>query len=94
MRYVRSLLGGMFRAGATVAECRPEVDEKYNDDVAAAHERMIWTHPGITTYYRNSRGRVVVSNPWRVVDWWTMTKEADLSDYRLDGPAGNGGETR
>lgn len=87
MRYVLSLLDRMGRAGATAADCRPEVSEKYNAEVAAAHERMIWTHPGITTYYRNSRGRVVVSNPWRVLDWWRMTKEADLADYRIDGPA-------
>lgn len=84
MRYVLSLLDQMFRAGATVAEVRPEVHEKYNEDVSAAHERMIWTHPGMSTYYRNSRGRVVVSNPWRVIDWWSMTRQADPSDFRLD----------
>ncbi|WP_063063480.1 flavin-containing monooxygenase [Nocardia violaceofusca] len=83
MRYVTSLLAKMFDAGATVAECRPEVNDKYNDDVDAAHQRMIWSHPGFSTYYRNARGRVVVANPWRVVDWWHMTKDADLSDYRL-----------
>ncbi|MGV9674004.1 flavin-containing monooxygenase [Nocardia sp. NPDC003482] len=83
MRYITSLLAKMFAAGATVAECRPEVNDAYNDAVDAAHERMIWSHPGFSTYYRNSRGRVVVANPWRVVDWWRLTKEADLSDYRL-----------
>lgn len=90
MRYVLSLLGQMFDAGATVAEVRAEVSDKYNEDVDAAHERMIWTQPGFTTYYRNSRGRVVVANPWRVIDWWQMTKEAVLSDYHLDGPGAGG----
>ncbi|MEE2062010.1 NAD(P)/FAD-dependent oxidoreductase [Rhodococcus artemisiae] len=86
MRYVISLLGKMFQAGATVVDCLPEVNDKYNDDVDAAHQRMIWTHPGVHSYYQNSRGRVVVSNPWRVVDWWTMTNDANLSDYRLQKP--------
>ena len=26
-----------------------------------AHENMVWTHPGMSTYYRNGRGRVVVN---------------------------------
>lgn len=86
MRYVRSLLSHMFRTGATSAECRPEVSDRYNADVDAAHERMIWTAPGFSTYYRNSHGRVVVANPWRVVDWWEMTREADPSDYRFTLP--------
>ncbi|MBC3191744.1 NAD(P)/FAD-dependent oxidoreductase [Pseudonocardia sp. C8] len=90
MRYVHSVLDGMFRTGAAVAEVRSEVQEKYNESVAAAHERMIWTHPGVTTYYRNAKGRVVVSNPWRVVDWWSMTRRADPADFDLR-PAANDG---
>ncbi|MFG2657340.1 flavin-containing monooxygenase [Streptomyces sp. NPDC048425] len=86
MRYVRSLLSEMFRTGAASAECRPEVSDRYNVDVDAAHERMIWTAPGFSTYYRNSRGRVVVANPWRVVDWWSMTREADPCEYRFTFP--------
>ena len=85
MRYVASLLDAMFRRDATVAEVRADVEEKYNDAVATTHERMIWTHPGISTYYRNQEGRVVVSNPWRVIDWWRMTAAADPGDYHLDG---------
>ena len=34
------------------------------------------------TYYRNSRGRVVVTTPFRVVDFWHMTRAADLGRLR------------
>ena len=51
--------------------------------VDEANERMIFTHPGMDTYYRNSRGRVVVVNPFPVVEFWHMTREADLSDFEL-----------
>ena len=37
----------------------------------------------MTTYYRNSRGRVTVNSPWRVVDYWAMTKEPSLDDFVL-----------
>lgn len=85
--YIVDLLGQMITDGIGVAEVRPEVYEDYNDSIDRAHERMVWTHPGMSTYYRNSRGRVVVNTPWRIVDYWHMTREADLGDY-LTAPAG------
>jgi 4-hydroxyacetophenone monooxygenase len=42
---------------------------------------MVWTHPGMTTYYRNARGRVVMNSPWRTTDYWKLTQTADLTDY-------------
>ncbi|WFU38372.1 hypothetical protein QA640_28585 [Bradyrhizobium sp. CB82] len=51
--------------------------------VGAEHEAMIWTHPGMTTYYRNASGRVFSAMPWRFVDYWRMTHDPDLGDYRL-----------
>jgi len=44
---------------------------------------MIWTHPGMSTYYRNSSGRVFSAMPWRFVDYWRMTHDPDLRQYRL-----------
>jgi 4-hydroxyacetophenone monooxygenase len=42
---------------------------------------MVWTHPGMQTYYRNSQGRVVVNFPWRNVDLFEMTKQVNLEEY-------------
>jgi 4-hydroxyacetophenone monooxygenase len=42
---------------------------------------MVWTHQGMDTWYRNSKGRVVSPMPWRVLDYWTMSRAADLEDY-------------
>jgi 4-hydroxyacetophenone monooxygenase len=55
----------------------------YVRKVDAEHETMIWTHPGMTTYYRNKSGRVFSAMPWRFVDYWAMTHDADLDRYRL-----------
>lgn len=84
VHYVLSLLGQMLQAGAGSVEVREERYEEYNRVVDAAHEDMIWTHPGMTTYYRNSRGRVVVPSPWRIVQFWLMTQHAELEDYLLE----------
>jgi 4-hydroxyacetophenone monooxygenase len=45
---------------------------------------MLWTHPGMTNWYRNADGRVVSTMPWRIVDYWRMTHEADLGDFLVD----------
>ena len=55
--------------------------------MAGTHGGMVWTYPGFETYYKNSKGRVVVNNPFRIIDFWTMTETADLGEYRL-GKAG------
>ncbi len=81
--YLVDLLVKMRREGAAAVDCKQDIHDKYNVEVDAANERMIWSHPGFSTYYRNSRGRVVYTNPWRIVDFWHMTRAADLSDFNL-----------
>lgn len=81
MRYIMSVLRQMFERDLGAVECRADVHDAYNRRVDEQHGRMVWTHPGMSTYYRNSRGRVVVTNPWRVVDFWHITREADLGDF-------------
>ncbi len=83
VRYIVDLLTQLVDTGELVADCRPEVLEDYLDRVDEAHSRMIWSHPGFTSFYRNSAGRVVTNSPWRLVDYWRMTERADLADYRL-----------
>ena len=74
----------MRREGSRPAvDCNQDIHDKYNVEVDAANERMIWSHPGFSTYYRNSRGRVVYTNPRRIVDFWHMTRSADMSDFHL-----------
>jgi 4-hydroxyacetophenone monooxygenase len=62
-------------------EVRPEVCDAYNDRVDAAHANMIWTHPGMDTWYRNAEGRIVTNTPWRLIDYWAMTHEPDLDEF-------------
>jgi 4-hydroxyacetophenone monooxygenase len=82
--YLASLLRQMLERGIGAVEPRQELHDEYSRRVDAAHEQMIWTHPGMDTYYRNSRGRVVVNTPWRVVDYWQMTRDADLDEYVVE----------
>lgn len=79
--YLMDLLQQSLDEDLASVECRPDVYERYGKEIDALHDRMIWTHPAMSTYYRNARGRVVAINPFRNVDFWQMTRHADLDDY-------------
>ncbi|TCK22108.1 4-hydroxyacetophenone monooxygenase [Pseudonocardia endophytica] len=81
VHYIVQALQLMLDRGLAAIDCRREPFDDYNVRVDEAHSTMIWTHPGMDTYYRNSRGRVVTNMPWRVVDYWHMTRTVDLDDY-------------
>ncbi|NQZ99399.1 MAG: NAD(P)/FAD-dependent oxidoreductase [Myxococcales bacterium] len=82
-RYITGLLLGMIDAEVSAIDVRREVHDDYVQRVDAEHEQLIWTHPGMSTYYRNRHGRVVSVMPWRLVDYWAMTHDATLDDYEL-----------
>jgi 4-hydroxyacetophenone monooxygenase len=82
-RYISACLVEMIERGIAAIDVRQEIHDDYVRKVDAEHEAMIWTHPGMTTYYRNSSGRVFSAMPWRFVDYWAMTHDADLDRYRL-----------
>lgn len=83
VRFIMDVLRRMAAQGLGRVECRREVFEAYNRRVDDAHANMVWTHPGMTTYYRNERGRIVVNSPFRNVDFFEWTREANLDDFEV-----------
>src|ERR1700730_3868191 len=81
-RYITACLVNMIEQGIAAIDVRQDIHDRYVREVDAEHEQMIWTHPGMTTYYRNKQGRVFSAMPWRFVDYWRMTHDPDLSQYR------------
>jgi 4-hydroxyacetophenone monooxygenase len=82
-RYISACLVDMIERDVAAIDVRQDVHDDYIRKVDAEHEAMIWTHPGMTTYYRNRSGRVFSAMPWRFVDYWRMTHDPDLGQYRL-----------
>ncbi|MBR0824041.1 NAD(P)/FAD-dependent oxidoreductase [Bradyrhizobium manausense] len=82
-RYISACLVDMIEQSVAAIDVRQDVLDDYVRKVDAEHEAMIWTHPGMTTYYRNKSGRVFSAMPWRFVDYWRMTHDPDFGQYRL-----------
>ena len=84
VRYVMDMLKKMLAQGLGAVECRQDVHDAYNERVDQAHEKMVWTHPGMETYYRNTRGRVVVNSPYLNTTYFDMSREVNLDDFVLE----------
>ncbi|MDJ0419741.1 flavin-containing monooxygenase [Rhodococcus opacus] len=83
MRYIRGLLTEMFQQNIAAIDARTDANDKYNELVDSTHARTVWTHRGMSTYYRNSRGRVVFVMPFLNVEYWEMTRRPDLENYTI-----------
>ncbi len=83
-RYIVDLIARMARERIASVEVRPDVHDASVSDVDARHARMVWSHPGMSTYYRNPSGRVVTNSPYRIVDYWAMTRQADLDEFDVE----------
>ncbi|MCC6710030.1 MAG: NAD(P)/FAD-dependent oxidoreductase [Gammaproteobacteria bacterium] len=81
MRYIMDAVTKMLDGGFGALEIRQDVHDAYNEDVDREHQDMVWTHPGMRTYYRNSRGRIVVNSPYRNAAFFEMSREAKLEDF-------------
>ncbi|KAA1421875.1 SidA/IucD/PvdA family monooxygenase [Nocardioides humilatus] len=55
----------------------------YNHELDEELDKCIWSHPGMTTWYRNEAGRIVVSSPWTYLDSWNRMRVLDPADYGL-----------
>jgi 4-hydroxyacetophenone monooxygenase len=84
VRYIVEALVGMIENRLGAVEVLPEVHADYAARHDAAHAAMIWTHPGMRNWYRNPAGRVVCALPWRIVDYWAMTRHVDWNEYALE----------
>ncbi|WP_354697705.1 4-hydroxyacetophenone monooxygenase [Paraconexibacter sp. AEG42_29] len=84
VNYVVQCLAFMAERGVGAIEPRREPFDAYNARVDAAHERMVFAHPGMRNWYKNRAGRVVALSPWRLVDYWAMTRTPDFGDFTLE----------
>jgi 4-hydroxyacetophenone monooxygenase len=79
LQAVRELVEGKLAS----LDVRPEVHDEYNRLVDEKLGRMVWSHPGVTSWYKNKKGRVTMTSPWRLVDFWRLTRQFEPGDFIL-----------
>jgi 4-hydroxyacetophenone monooxygenase len=83
VRYVMAALAALLTRGHAAMECRQDVHDAYAARFDARHAEMVWSHAGATSWYKNAAGRILTTSPWRLVDYWTWTREPNLDDFEL-----------
>jgi 4-hydroxyacetophenone monooxygenase len=82
--YTERLLREFHARGGARLEVTKEAYDSYNQAVDEAHANMVWTHPGVSPYTRNKAGRVVMSSPFKIIDFWERTRSIDWGDWTVD----------
>ncbi len=86
-RYIMGCLTQMLEEEASSLEVTEAAFRDYIRRIDEGHARLIWSHQGMDTWYRNKHGRVVSILPWRVVDYWQLTEAPDPAHYTVGGRA-------
>ncbi|MFZ9508981.1 MAG: flavin-containing monooxygenase [Burkholderiaceae bacterium] len=82
-RYTLLALRELLERGQRALEVREDVHDEFNRRVDAQHAKMVWAHPGVGSWYKNRRGRVFATSPWRMLDYWNFTRVIEPSEYRF-----------
>lgn len=83
IHYILECLDQLVETGASSLEPTAEACAAFNERVQGQMPKMIWTHPKANSYYKNSKGRVIGSWPFRLLDYWTECRTPVLEHFHL-----------
>lgn len=81
VNYATQMIAAMLDNELSSMDVRQDVFDAYDRELSEALDRTIWMHPGMTSYYQNSRGRIVTNSPWQYIEYWRRIRELRLDDY-------------
>ena len=83
LNYIIEALDMIVAARAHALEPTERAYQAWNEQVDAQMASMVWTHPGVSSYYLNSKGRNWVSCPFRLADYWALARRPDPEAVQL-----------
>jgi 4-hydroxyacetophenone monooxygenase len=83
VHYVTGCLRLLFVQGLRALDPKPEVHDAYNQRVDAENLRMAWGVSGVSSWYKNARGRTAQNWPFSLLEYWQLTRQPDLDDFEL-----------
>ena len=84
MQFIGTCLRALVRTGLRSIEVTQEAYDDYVRRLEIELASTVWAHPSVKhSWYKGPDGKVHVLSPWRLVDYWRMTKYPDLDTYIL-----------
>jgi 4-hydroxyacetophenone monooxygenase len=71
------------QSGSAFIEPRADVTERYNREIDERLKGFVWSHPSVKVWYKNAAGRITTNQPWKLIEYWNMTRGPRPEDYVL-----------
>ncbi|WP_162300110.1 flavin-containing monooxygenase [Kineobactrum sediminis] len=84
VNYILRCIELLLERGYKTLECRQDVHDAYNRRVDEVNAATAWGSPLVNNWYKNQQGRVTANLPFRIIDYWKMTRQPDPDDYVFD----------
>ena len=82
MRYITKCLELLIAGGHRSIEPREDKARDWHRRSQQEMGKMVWSQPSVKhSFYKNSFGEVHILSPWRLVDYWTWTREPNPDDF-------------
>jgi len=82
MRYITQCLELLIAGGHNSMEPTEDKAADWHDRSQAEMRKLVWSQPSVKhSFYKNKFGEVYVLSPWRLVDYWTWTREPNPDDF-------------
>jgi len=83
VKYICAAIDYMLEKKRASIRVKSSVVQTYQAKLEERLERMVWQHPSVSSWYLNTKGKVVTTSPWRLVEYWEWTNNFNPSDYEL-----------
>jgi len=81
MRYIMGCLKLLIENDHGAMVPKLSVHDAYNEKIDKANEMMAWGTPHVSSWYKNSKGRVTQNWPGTLIEYWSQTKKPNPGDY-------------
>ncbi|UXA09791.1 NAD(P)/FAD-dependent oxidoreductase [Mycobacterium sp. SMC-8] len=83
MRYILGCIDMTLAAATACAAPKAQVCTDYDRRSQNRLKSMVYAHPSVSSYYKNSAGELPTLFAWRIADYWKWTSRPDAADYEL-----------
>ena len=84
MRYIEQCLEILIAGEHASLEPREDLYQEWHERTQREIKTLAWAQPSVEhSFYKNTDGEVHILSPWRLVDYWTWTKEPNRDDFIL-----------
>jgi 4-hydroxyacetophenone monooxygenase len=85
MRYISQCLEELIDGGHRTMEPRQDKYEEWHARSQEEMKKLVWSQPSVKhSFFKNAYGEIHVLSPWRIVDYWSFTKEPVMADFVID----------